>query len=382
MGGQPTLLVQTNPETESSSTNLFQSATGVVLTIDMDFQSKIENILDKAINRTEATNGVIIVMDPHSGEIYGMASSPRLNLNEFYKYSEVFPNSPYNPAVSSIYEPGTIMGTFTIAIGFDSNSVTPQTTYLDAGRYDIGGVTINNWDKGAWGVQSMDSCLAHGLSVCFTRVADLLGERTFYTYLQNFGFGQLTGIDLVSEESGIVKNPSDADWYKVDLGTNSFGQGIAVTPIQVVMAASAFSNGGQMVIPHVVRSILYQDHQTNIPPIYGRRPILGSTANQITDILAGNLERNQSPALVEGYRIAGETGTGMIPDKNGIYQDYSAGNTNTSFIGWGPVENPRFIIYVWLQSPKSSAWASITSAPVFAEVVNQFVTSFDVHPSR
>jgi cell division protein FtsI/penicillin-binding protein 2 len=200
---------------------------------------------------------------------------------------------------------------------------------------------------------------------------------TFYSYLDDFGFGHLTGVELAEEVPGRLKLPGDSDWYEADLGTNSFGQGVTVTPVQMLMALSAIANGqGNMVVPHVVHSIANQGRQFEIAPQIAGTPISAKTARTLTDMLAVSLEQEASTALVEGYRVAGKTGTAEIATDDG----YTSKLTNVSFVGWGPVDDPQFLVYIWLQKPTLSPWGSVVAAPVFSEVVNRLVVLMNIPP--
>ena len=240
----------------------------------------------------------------------------------------------------------------------------------------MGGITIHNWDWGAWGQQDMTGCLQHSLNVCLAWIATQMGANTFYQYLRDFGFGHLSGVELAGEVTGHLKLPGDGDWYVADLGTNSFGQGISVTPIQMLMAISAVANNGNMMVPHVVKSVINQDRQFEVAPQIAGTPISAQTAHTLTDMLAISLEQEASVALVEGYRVAGKTGTAEIAGEGG----YTSSLTNASFVGWGPVDDPQFLVYVWLQKPTTSPWGSVVAAPVFSEVVNRLVVLMDIPP--
>jgi cell division protein FtsI/penicillin-binding protein 2 len=175
---------------------------------------------------------------------------------------------------------------------------------------------------------------------------------------------------------GRLKVPGDSDWYSVDLGTNAFGQGVTVTPLQMLMAVSAIANNGRMVTPHVLYSMLRDGHQYNVPSQYAGSPVKAETAHTLTEMLARSLEGESSSALLPGYRLAGKTGTAQIPTPNG----YDAFHTNASFIGWGPVDDPQFMVYIWLQKPSASIWSSETAAPVFAKVAEQTVILLNIPP--
>jgi len=315
-------------------------------------------------------------MDPKTGEMLAIASYPRMDLNEYWRVGDFFKSDqPFNLGVHS-YEPGSVFKVITMAAGLDSGTVEPTTTFLDTGVINVGGITIRNWDWGAWGQQDMIGCLQHSLNVCLAWLATEMGANTFYDYLRDFGFGHLSGIELAGEVTGHLKLPGDGDWYVADLGTNSFGQGIAVTPIQMMMAISAVANDGNMMVPHVVKSVVNQERQFEIAPQIAGTPISAQTARTLTDMLAVSLEQEASEALIEGYRVAGKTGTAEIATDEG----YTSNLTNASFVGWGPVDDPQFLVYIWLQKPTTSPWGSVVAAPVFSEIVNRLVVLMDIPP--
>ena len=354
------------------------NGTSLVLTVHRELQDAVEEMLDYSLIEYGAQAGTIIVMYPQNGDILAMASTPRMDLNNFQAYGTIFDNaSEYNRGVGMPYEPGSVMKIFTMAAALDTGLVTPNTTFLDTGEIQVGGAIIKNWDEEAWGEQTMVGCLQHSLNVCTAWVATELGTQNFYTYMDRFGFGQLTGLDIAGEAAGRIKIPGDADWYPVDLGTNSFGQGMTATPLQVMTAASAIANKGHMVTPHVLYAMLRDGNQFNVPLDYAGTPIKPETAATLTEMLAVSLENEASQALVPGYRIAGKTGTAQIP---GAYGFYDENQTNTSFIGWGPVDDPQFMIYVWLERPTLSIWGSKTAAPVFSEVAQKTVILLDIPP--
>jgi len=222
----------------------------------------------------------------------------------------------------------------------------------------------------------MTGCMQHSLNVCLSWVASELGAEKFYQYIRNFGFDRNTGVDLAGEIHWPIRVPGDSQWYEVDLATNSFGQGIAVTPIQMVMAVGALANEGKMMLPHVVKSMIIDGHQYEINPVVVGTPIKSETASTITEMLANSLENESSNALVDGYRLAGKTGTAEIPTQYG----YSSETTHTSFVGWGPVEDPKFLVYVWLEKPEISIWGSEVAAPVFQDIVERLVVLLDLPP--
>lgn len=351
----------------------------IILTIDREIQASVENILDQALKNTGAISGTIIVMDPTTGEILAMSSTPRLNLNDYQSISTVFPGeTPFNRAISQAYEPGSVSKILTMAGALDSGVVKQDTITFVPESIVVGGFKIYNWDGGAWGYQDMTGCLANSLNVCLAWISDKeMGSASFYSYMQRFGLGHATGIDLAGEASGRLKLPGDGDWTPVELGTNAFGQGVSVTPIQMVMAASALANNGQMVYPHVLYAQIQDGKQSNTKTQIVGTPISATTAHTISDMLANALETESSTALVPGYRIAGKTGTAQIPLPSG---GYDQNNVNTSFIGWGPVDDPRFLVYVWLEKPQTNRAASVVVAPIFKQVVEKLVILLNIPP--
>jgi cell division protein FtsI/penicillin-binding protein 2 len=351
----------------------------LILTLDREIQAAMEKVADDALESTGASSATVLVMDPTNGEMLAMATTPRMDLNRFWEYGQVFTGeTPFNRAVSQPYEPGSVFKIFTMAAALDTQTVQPDTVFLDTGVFEVGGIYIRNWNGGAWGPQTMLGCMQHSLNVCLAWIASEVGVNTFYSYMDAFGFGRVTGIELAGEMPGRLKLPGDQDWYMSDLGTNSFGQGIAVTPVQFLMAASAIANEGRMVPPHLVRAMVNNGRQYNTPYQVIGTPISAATANTLSELLAVSLEKESSDALVEGYRLAGKTGTAQIPTPMG----YSSSLTNASFVGWGPIDDPRFLVYIWLEKPTSSPWASIVAAPIFKNAVEQLVVLMNIPPDH
>lgn len=352
----------------------------LILTIDREIQFMLEETLTEAIEWAGAEGGTIVVADPKTGEILGMASTPFFDPNQYWTYQETFPGiTTYNRAVGTAYEPGSVFKVITMAAALDSGVVDLETTYNDSsGVYWVANTwPIYNWDYGAWGLHDMTGCMQHSLNVCLAYIAhERLGEDLFYQYLQAFGFGRSTGIDLASEANYPLRLPENNQWSILDLSTNSFGQGIAVTPIQMITAISSIANDGRMMTPHVVRSVIDRGQQYNVNPQVINSPVSAETARTLTEMLTVTLEREASLALVEGYRIAGKTGTGEIPTELG----YTSTLTNASFVGWGPSDDPQFVVYVWIEKPTISKWGSEVAAPVFRDVVEQLVVLMRIPP--
>ncbi len=368
----PHLMDETQSEQIPPGANL-------ILTIDRDIQSMAERVADEAMKSTGSESATILIMDPETGDILAMAVNPRLNPNEYWELAEVFPDptTPYNRAVEITYEPGSIFKVLTMAAALDSGTVRPETDFLDTGVYYIGGVGIHNWDWGAWGPQTMTTCMQHSLNVCLAWVADQMGPTVFYNYLEKFGVGHTTGVDLAGEVSSPLLVQGDTDWYPINLGTNSYGQGVAVSPLQITAAIAAVANDGKLMMPRVLKTVIDNGEEYSNPPQVIGTPISAETARTLTDMLHTSLKEESSAALVEGYSVAGKTGTASIPGPGG----YLSNATNASFIGWGPVDDPKFIVYVWLEEP-AGEWGSVVAAPVFSQVVSELVVLMDLPPDQ
>lgn len=349
----------------------------LVLTIDREIQAMAEDVLDRAIDFNGAESGTIIISDPRNGEILAIATTPRMDPNKYWQDHALFPPTvPFNRAIGQTYEPGSVFKVLTLAAGLDSGAIEPDTPFLDTGTIVVGGVPIYNWNRGAWGPQDMTGCMQHSLNVCLAWIATEMGPTQFYTYMQRFGIGHLTGIDLAGEANWPLIIQGDPMWYPINLGTNSFGQGVAVTPMQMVMAVSALANDGKMMAPHVLKAVIDDGEQFSNPPQVVGNPISAQTAREVSEMLAISLEKEASDALVEGYRVSGKTGTAEIPGPGG----YSSSVTNASFVGWGPTDSPRFLVYVWIEKPTSSIWGSVVAAPIFSEIVSKLVILLDLPP--
>jgi cell division protein FtsI/penicillin-binding protein 2 len=353
------------------------SGADLVLTIDVQVQAAMEKELDDALSWSGSQAGTIVVLNPKNGEIIAMATTPRIDLNNYAQNIDRFNrDNPFDRAISLTYEPGSVYKVLTMASALDNGNVKPQTTFIDTGVFEIGGTYIYNWNSGAWGPQDMTGCLQHSLNVCLAWVASQMGAKDFYKYMQSFGIGHLTGVDLAGEVTGRLKSPGDSDWYDADLGTNAFGQGVSVTPLQLASATSAVANDGKVMTPHIVRSIISKGYQYDLEPTVMARPIKPETAHTLNAMLATSLVGESSDALVPGYSVAGKTGTAEIPTPFG----YTSTQTNASFVGWGPVDDPQFLVYIWLEKPTISPWGSEVAAPVFSKVVQKLVVLLDIPP--
>ncbi|PKN86898.1 MAG: hypothetical protein CVU46_06140 [Chloroflexi bacterium HGW-Chloroflexi-8] len=371
---------------------------GIILTIDREIQNRVEEIMDRVIKENGASSGTAIVYDPETGEILAMTSTPRADPNlstgsilDQYPVESVDGydvQTPFNRAVMQTYEPGSVFKVFTMAAALDSGTVTPDTEFVDTGVEEYGGLTIYNWDYGAWGVQTMTGCMQHSLNVCMVWLVKQMGTETFYNYLSAFNLDRKTNVDLDNEVSYPLLSPNNPTpfgsdplltrWTDSMTATQAFGQGVAVTPIRMIASIAALANDGRMMAPHIQKAIIQDGRIRYYNPKIVSTPIKPETAHTITDMLAISLEGESSTALVEGYRVSGKTGTAEIPTSQG----YTTGLTNASFVGWGPSSDPKFIVYIWLEKPTSSIWASLVTAPVFSEIVENIVILMNIPPDN
>jgi len=351
------------------------SGASLVLTIDREIQAMVEKKLDEAVEEHEAESATAIVVDPRNGEILAMATLPRINLNEYWKTeNEFIDKTPFNRAISETYEPGSVFKVLTMAAAFDNGTVDKETKFYDSGRFEYGGSVIFNWNRRGNGDQDMQGCMQKSLNVCLAWVATELGKESFYEYIQAFGIGRLTNIDLGGEKIWPLSVPGDSNWYPIQLATNSFGQGVAVTPIQMTTAVSAIANDGKMMKPHVLKAIIQDGQQYNTTPQVLGVPIKPETARELNQILVRSLENESSTALVPGISVAGKTGTAEIP-VDGVY---GTEETNASFVGWGPADDPQFLVYVWVERPKSSPWGSVVASPIFSDIAQELVQYLNI----
>lgn len=346
----------------------------LILTIDRDVQFLVETELLAAINSTGAKSGTIIVMDPRNGEILALANYPSFDPNNFYDIDN--PSVLQNPAISAQFEPGSIMKVMTVASALESGTITPQWTYYDEATLNVGGVTIRNWDRAAHGNVDVTQVLVQSLNVGASTISTMMGPNTFYDMMDKFGFGRPTGIDLEGEAAGTLYVPGDEHWSESMLGTNAFGQGVAVTPLQLVNAINAIANGGLMMQPHVVREIRDGDRVYVSQPSSLGRPISPETARVVTEMMVATVRDGIDQARVDGYTIAGKSGTAEIPSPVG----YESNAWIMTFAGFLPADNPQLTIFVKLDRPTSGNWASQVAAPIFQRLAERLVVLLEIPP--
>ncbi len=347
----------------------------IYLTIDRSIQHLAESELYDAINRYGATGGTILIMNPRTGEVLAMASYPTFDPNVYFRASQEIIR---NPAISDTYEPGSVFKIVTAALALESGKVSEDSTYYEGSAFRVvGGRRIYNWDRAAHGSQSFVDVLVRSWNLGTTWLAvDVLGPTEFYEGLRRFGVGQLTGIDLEGEAAGILRLPNDLYWSDSDLATNSFGQGLTVTPLQMLSFVNVIANGGQMMQPHIRLKTVDGDREYYAVPAAVRTPISADVARRITDIMVQVVNVGEgSAARVPGYTIAGKTGTAQIycPTCPGLYDPELSMAT---FVGFLPADEPRVSILIKLD--KVGRYASETAAPAFAQLVRRLVVLMNI----
>ena len=342
------------------------------LTIDRYLQRLVEEKLDEALEAHEATGGTIIVMDPRTGEILAMASRPSFNLSELDLEDRSQTELYRNRAVTDVYPPGSLMKTVTMAAAIDLGLVTPESTYYDDGAAVMGGVTIRNWDLSAHGTTTATEFFQLSLNTGAVWLAGLLGPDRFYEYVQRFGFGESTHVGLGGEAGGLVRTNQDEGWCRCDLATNSFGQGIAVTPLQLITAISALVNGGLLMRPYIVQEVAGPEDRRLFEPVVVRRVVSEETSRMLVQMMNAVVDgRDAHPAQVPGYRVGGKTGTSTYVDQPGVI---------ASFIGFVPVEDPQFIMLVKIDEPQDARLGSVVAAPIFSELALPLLAYLGVPP--
>ena len=368
----------------------------LILTIDSTVQSEIENILDAAVERYNANSGTVIVMDPKTGEIIAMAANPRINPNEYWNSSEalnanVDPDeggsitNQFNKAIMDTYEPGSVIKVITMAIALEKGAVQPDTVYDDTGEITIGENEVTNWNLKGNGKLDMGGCLKKSSNVCLAWINTQTGLDDYYEGLHEFGFDRRTNIDLAGEALYPLNEPGTSTWTPSDLGRQAYGHGISVTPIQMISFISAIPNNGQIMAPHVLKSIVKEGVQYDNTPQLLANPISEEVADAVNEMLIipeYQEEAETWKGYIPGYTMSGKTGTALklTQNEDGILL-YSDKATNASFVGWGPYEDPEFIIYVWIDEPKAiSSYASLVAAPVYKEVAEFLLTYYKIPP--
>lgn len=353
-----------------------ENGADLILTIDPNVSSFVEKKLAATIDKLDAVKGTIIVMEVKTGAIRAMSSLPGFDPN---KYNEVKNSKLFlNPAISEIFEPGSIFKPITMSAALDAEVITPNTTYEDKGYTEVSGVIINNALDRAEGVQTMTQVIEKSLNSGVIFVQQKLGKDDFKKYVEKFGFGEKTGIDLGGEEKGNISNLKKKN--DVDYATMSFGQGIAVTPIQLVAAIGAIANDGVLLRPYILERIRYENGEEKITqPKEIRRVVSSDAASRMTAMMVSAVKNGYSKkAGIEGYSIAGKTGTAQIPDPTtGKYSD----ETIHTFVEFFPAFSPRFVILIKVDKPKGIRFSSDSITPLAKELAEYILNYYEIPPN-
>jgi cell division protein FtsI (penicillin-binding protein 3) len=347
----------------------------LVLTIDLAVQNAVERELATVVEREKAAGGVVVVIDPKDGAVLAIASSPTYDPS---RVGSANPEALRDKAISWMYEPGSTMKSITVAAALDKGVIAPTTTYEDRGCATIGGRTLCNAGFRSYGQTDVTQILARSQNAGAVFVAGKLGAADLNAYLHAFGFGAPTGVDLAAEMSGIVRPL--AEWYPVDLGTVSFGQGLAVTPMQLAAAYAAIANGGTLYQPYVVASRRDADGEHRTAPVAVRRVISQETAETLRAMLTATVDKGiANAAAVKGYSVAGKTGTAQIPSDDGRYVDDAY---ISSFAGFVPAIDPRMVVVVVLERPQSKLLGTVPVMNTFKAIATDALRYARVQPDR
>jgi cell division protein FtsI/penicillin-binding protein 2 len=358
-----------------------QAGSNVVLTIDRYIQGIAEQQLQKTVDEHKASGGSVIVIRPQTGEILAMASRPSIDITQT-NVGNSNPDLFRNRSITDAYEPGSVFKLFTMAAALDLGLVTPESMWYDSGAVNFDEWTIRNWDLSANGEQTVQQILTKSLNTGAAWLSSLCGPDNFYDYVQSFGFGQVTDSGLSGESSGEVRSPQTdpTGWSNVDLATNSFGQGISATPLQVAMGLAAIANNGMLMKPQIIKQIVGPNGTQTIEPQPVRQAIKSDTSRMLLDMM-GVVADTITPTYVNvpGYTVGGKTGTANIADENGSYipDTYIA-----SFAGVAPLDNPQIAVLVKIDKPKDVPWGSAVAAPVFSEIANKALPYLGVAPTE
>jgi cell division protein FtsI/penicillin-binding protein 2 len=351
----------------------------LILTINHTVQYEVEKILKETVEKHGADNGTIIAMEPETGKILAMANYPNFNPNEYSKIEDM--NLFGNLAVDLTYECGSVFKTITIASGIDAGKIEPDTTYTDTGSVHSAGYEIKNSDEKAYGNQTMTQVLEKSLNTGAIFVEKQIGNRTFSDYVERFGFGKKTGIELPGELGGNILNlkntRSDIQFY-----TASFGQGITVTPIQLLSAYAVIANKGKLMKPQIIDRIVHSDGQVEkIEPEEVRQVLSEETANKVGQMLRSVVVNGHGKrANVPGYLVVGKTGTAQVA-KSGS-KGYEEGITIGTFSGFAPLNDPQFAVLVKINNPKDVQWAESSAAPAFSRIMKLLLEYYKVKPTE
>jgi len=339
----------------------------LVLTIDKDIQYAAEQALKKTVEETRAKSGHVIVTDVETGEILAMAVTPLFNPNVFRDHH---PHQWRNRAVTDTYEPGSTIKAYLLAAALDTSLVSPETKFFcENGEYKIGNHTIRDHDRKGHGMLSVSEIITFSSNIGAIKIGQRIDYKKYHEYLEKFGFGSKTQIDLPGEQEGFLRPVKGAK--EIEKATSFFGQGMTVNSVQLVMAMAAIANGGKLMRPYVVKAVKDQRGKVvkeNSPQVV-RKVMSPDTARKTTQILEMVVREKGGTgtlAAIKGYRVAGKTGTSQKVDP--VTKRYSSKNYGTLFVGFAPVERPKLAILVLVDEPETKKYGGLAAAPVFREV--------------
>ncbi len=350
----------------------------IQLTLDASIQSLVEKQLEATVTRFRAKAGTAVLVEPYTGEVLAMANYPYFNPNSFSQ----FPSHRWrNRSVTDSFEPGSTFKVVGAAAALDEGVIGKEDLfYCELGRYSYGGRIIRDEKKYGW--LTLDKILKYSSNIGIIKIVDKLKKDRYFKYIRKFGFGQPTGIDLPGEANGLLR-PSSR-WNRVDLAAHAFGQGIAVTPIQLVMAYAAIANGGLLMRPYVVRRVVDSkgkvlvEHESRVV----RRVISQKAARELTSILRGVVSDGGTGARagLEGFQVAGKTGTAQKADL--INGGYVPEKRIASFVGFVPAGDPRMVLLVLLDEPELSVYGGVVAAPLFRRIARGTLRHLGIVPQR
>jgi len=359
---------------------LTRGGASLVTTIDKNIQFKIEEELEFLVTSRKAESGTIIVMEPKTGRILGLANWPAFDLN---KYNEVKDISVFrNSAVEDRFELGSVLKPITMAIGIENNKFTPETTYIDKGVVRVSGHDIKNYRNEVYGQATMTKVLEMSINTGAVYAQSLIGNELFRNYMKKFGFDRKTGVDLPNEVPGDLKNIEDLSASQINFSTAAFGQGISMNPLSLVRAYAIIANKGKSVTPYVVEKIIDDSGTIIEPNKYEPEQIISEkTAETVTNMLIKVVENGYGKnAAIKGYTIAGKTGTAQIilPNQKG----YSEEDNIQTFMGFFPAADPKFVILVKLDKPRIGAAASNTVTYTFRDIAFYLINYYNLPPDN
>lgn len=346
----------------------------LVLTIDKTIQEIAKKRLHDGIERYKAKQGCVIVAEPYSMAILSLVCLPDYDLDKYYQFTEEYFR---NPVVSEVYEPGSIFKPLITAAALEEKKIKPTDFYQEDGPVTIGEYQIKTWNNKYEGKITMTRILEKSSNVGMVYIGEKLGRDKIYQYLEKYGFGKTTSIDIQGEISSFLKPKSE--WYPIDFSTVTFGQGIALTPIQMVRAFASLVNGGSLMKPYVVDRLISQKKEIKIKPKIEKKVISKTTSEIIKKMLVSTVENAEAKwDRPKDIKIGGKTGTAQVP----IQGHYDPSKTNASFIGFAPADNPKFITMVMLKEPETSPWGSETAAPIFFEIAKDLIVYYGITPEQ